>query len=434
MNLSKNPALFLPKAARPYACSTMTHGVKTMAASLTGERGKCRGHRKSRAGCLGCKKRRVKCDENHPTCQKCAIGNRACVYCPSASRSESRSSKDTTETPLTVGGESATSRTPASPWNRLRDRDPGSDYILPGFTALHLHLFHHATTNMASYTASEGITHLMITYALDNASTAPYLLNQLLALSALHCSTVKENDQIAFAHEARKLQTRALSHFNDVDCGPNEHTGITSFMFVSLLGIHTLYNTLSAGHRDIGDFTTSFVGYMRIHRGVRPILDEYWTRISRSEPRSLFYIMDWIETSDTCSFGREPTLLRKHLESLPDRSTSSVQACLEALGWIQWVLNLKATVADDSERRVHASIAWPLIVSEEYVESLRQHKQEALAVLAFFMATLHQKPHFWGFNNAGPQLVSAIVAHVGPLWEDALTWPREAVACQSSGS
>ena len=399
-----------------------------MTPTPTAERGNRRGHKKSRAGCIECKKRRVKCDEHHPTCQKCATGNRACVYCPSVSRSESRSSPDTTETTLTVGGEAATSTTPASPWNRLRGRDPGSADIRPGFTALHLHLLHHAMTNMASYTASEGITHLMITYALDNASTAPYLLNQLLALSALHCSTVKGNDQVVFAHEARKLQARALSHFNEVEYGPNEHTGMPSLMFVSLLGIHTLYNTLSTSYRDIDYFTTSFVSYMRIHRGVRPILDEFWTRICRTEPRSLFYIMDWIETSDTCSSVRETTLLRKHLESSPDRSTSSVQACLEALGWIQWVLNLKATVADDSERRVHASIAWPLIVSEEYVESLHQHKQEALAVLAFFMATLHQKPHFWGFNNAGPQLVSEIAAHLGPLWEDALTWPREAVA------
>lgn len=37
-------------------------------------------HRRTRSGCFTCRQRRVKCDENHPICERCRKGNRECVY------------------------------------------------------------------------------------------------------------------------------------------------------------------------------------------------------------------------------------------------------------------------------------------------------------------------------------------------------------------
>ncbi|KAL2825544.1 hypothetical protein BJY01DRAFT_154799 [Aspergillus pseudoustus] len=39
-----------------------------------------RAHKKSRAGCLTCKKRRVKCDETHPTCRRCIRTGWSCTW------------------------------------------------------------------------------------------------------------------------------------------------------------------------------------------------------------------------------------------------------------------------------------------------------------------------------------------------------------------
>ncbi|CAL9737185.1 sterol uptake control protein 2 [Monosporozyma servazzii] len=43
-------------------------------------KGKKKFHKKSRTGCLKCKKRRIKCDEGKPTCNKCKSLNFECVY------------------------------------------------------------------------------------------------------------------------------------------------------------------------------------------------------------------------------------------------------------------------------------------------------------------------------------------------------------------
>ncbi|CUM46652.1 uncharacterized protein AC631_02904 [Debaryomyces fabryi] len=51
--------------------------TKKMSKSSTGKR---KFHQKSRNGCLTCKKRRVKCDEQRPVCQKCQHMNLTCGY------------------------------------------------------------------------------------------------------------------------------------------------------------------------------------------------------------------------------------------------------------------------------------------------------------------------------------------------------------------
>jgi hypothetical protein len=87
------------------------------------------------------------------------------------------------------------------------------------------------------------------------------------------------------------------------------------------------------------------------------------------------------------------------------------------------MLDLKATVSSDSVRRVHVTLAWPLVVPDDYVECLYQHRPEALAVLAFFAAALHQQADVWGFSNAGCGLVRVIAEHIGSFWGEALAWP-----------
>ncbi|KAJ9138929.1 C6 finger domain-containing protein [Pleurostoma richardsiae] len=51
-------------------------------------------HRRTRSGCYTCRSRRVKCDENHPICDRCRKGKRECVYPEPAGSKSSSTSKD----------------------------------------------------------------------------------------------------------------------------------------------------------------------------------------------------------------------------------------------------------------------------------------------------------------------------------------------------
>jgi hypothetical protein len=285
---------------------------------------------------------------------------------------------------------------------------------------------------MADYMALEGDMGSIITCALDSALTAPYALDQLLALSALHHATLQPNTPTAFLfhHQATALQTRALSRFNETREHISDRDVIPSFIFASLLGIHILRNTL-ADHRDsLGEFVTAFVDYMRIHRGVRTVTNRYWDQLVQSDLKPLQDITRWIYEAEKLTDGTETAPLRAHLESSPDRSTPSVEACLEGLNWAQWMINLEATASAGSNpaRGVHPIMAWPLVVTDGYIESLYQRRPEALAVLAFFAAALHRHRRFWVFADAGSGLVRSIVTHVGPFWADTLVWPQQVIA------
>lgn len=265
----------------------------------------------------------------------------------------------------------------------------------------------------------------LIDYALHCADKSPYVLHQLLALSALHCSTQQPEVADEFFYHATDLQTRALSNFSIAKDDDDKSASVPAFVFAALLGIHILYVTLAKEHNSMAGFIADLVAFLRVYRGVRSVANGNWDEIRASSLEPLLSVPKWIERNEKSGCGSETHRLRELLGTLPDQSNSSVQASLEALEYIQWMLDLKTRAPPSSGLRVHVTLAWPVVVSNEYVDCVYQHRPEALAVLAFFAAALHQHPGFWGFSKAGPRLVRLIVEHVGPFWSDALTWPCE---------
>ncbi|KAM3076950.1 hypothetical protein ACMFMG_003582 [Clarireedia jacksonii] len=87
--LSQDPARFL-SSARSYAdlnylfavqeTTMLGAGPKPKPNRRKSTEGETTKHRRTRSGCYTCRSRRVKCDERHPKCDRCAKGNRECVY------------------------------------------------------------------------------------------------------------------------------------------------------------------------------------------------------------------------------------------------------------------------------------------------------------------------------------------------------------------
>ncbi|CAG8949255.1 hypothetical protein HYFRA_00004880 [Hymenoscyphus fraxineus] len=84
---AQDPAMIIPKPGRNRRKSTQG-SEKTK-------------HRRTRSGCYTCRSRRVKCDEAHPTCERCRKGGRECVYPepPTSKGGGSRLQQDMQESP-----------------------------------------------------------------------------------------------------------------------------------------------------------------------------------------------------------------------------------------------------------------------------------------------------------------------------------------------
>ncbi|KAJ9132453.1 C6 finger domain-containing protein [Pleurostoma richardsiae] len=383
-----------------------------------------RTHRKSRKGCSICKQRRIKCDETHPQCGNCVIGERLCSY---LELTPSQGVVTRGRYAFGVADDAASKQTGGRGSGSVQHGGGTADGHAVGsgttYAALHMVLLHHAECKMAEYMALEGGITPIIDAAVDNALAAPYLLDQVLALSALHLSTQDPATASLYHRHATELQTRALGLFNQIRGEICDSNYLPTFLFATLLGIHVLRDTLANHHHTISEFVGAFVDYVRLHRGVRAVTSMYWKLILQSELRPLLYITDYTAGVDKQTPGTETEKVCRFMDT-SDVVSSSKAACLEALKWIQWVLDTAAIEPSRIDLGVHATMAWPLVIPDEFVEALYQHRPEALVVLAHYAAIMHHYRRYWVFGSAGSTIIQSITLHVGPFWADALTWPQ----------
>ncbi|TKA80129.1 hypothetical protein B0A55_03319 [Friedmanniomyces simplex] len=99
-------------------------------------------HRRTRSGCYTCRQRRVKCDENHPICERCRKGKRECAYpgeTPTSSvsrhsRSSGKSKGSHESTSSTSEDESDEDAQPSLPVIPDDEEDAEEDEPQPGRT------------------------------------------------------------------------------------------------------------------------------------------------------------------------------------------------------------------------------------------------------------------------------------------------------------
>ncbi|OIW22709.1 hypothetical protein CONLIGDRAFT_153222 [Coniochaeta ligniaria NRRL 30616] len=403
-----------------------------------------RSHRKSRAGCKECKKRHVKCDEHRPVCVNCFTAEQHCSYLDepladgtaglrrlglhSESDTPTSSSISTASSPLCLAP--AATGSPDNQAGNSSRIEPASDQqVSPVFTLSHLALLHHIETVMTKllplFSPGEADADACYEMLFTAALSAPYLMDELLALAALHLSTLQP-DAAAKAdrhHQAAELQARALTLFNAAGPEIRDQDCTAMFLFSSLLGLHLLFDAV-ASHTDYADFLDRFVQYLGLHRNVRAFAHRGWHIIRHTELKPMF---DRIE--EVADRPRPPpphmaddaASACDRLESLLASSAPS-QPCAEAVQSLRWAMDRHAALP--APYHTHVVLAWPVMISPEYVEALRQRRPEALVVLAHWGVLLHLDREFWMFAGAGRLLIQSISRHLGAYWDEWLAWPK----------
>lgn len=282
---------------------------------------------------------------------------------------------------------------------------------------MHMVLLHHAETCMTEYMELPSPARTIIDIAIGSSSSAPFLLDQVLALAALHLSTKHVSDSALYHQQATELQTRALHSFNQSKGDISSSNCMPPFLFASLVGFHILRDTLCGPHDSLSSFTEAFVSYLYLHRGVRTfICGDAWDRILKSNLGPLLFIDEAsrrVEELDNP--GTETNRLKAFLDSY-ETGSQAVDACQGALKCVQWMLDIASLDPTDDVLGIHATMAWPLVVPPEYIEALHQRRPEAFAVLAFYAVALHRYRRFWVYGNAGAELYGRISTYLGSFW------------------
>ncbi|KAK3316265.1 hypothetical protein B0H66DRAFT_604565 [Apodospora peruviana] len=381
-----------------------------------------RRHKKSRRGCLECKRRHIKCDETRPQCINCTTAERDCSYPRATSSDGTSTGHSPVEGPAGArysvsASPPMTSYAPAPTSGLMIGGDMPSFGLggpaghLPDINMVHMELLHHYLTNdLTSYPEmAEHFKHVSMRHALRE----PYLMYQILALAARHLCYCRPESAVFYQTQAIQLQTRALSLFNSLDVGYFDRSIsnlATVFLFSSQLGVQALCDMLSYRDHDFPSALARFMGYLRLHRGVHRVLDGHRAEMVGSDVGPILELgVQWYNVGGE---GHECDDIRRRIMSVPDLDAESLDATLKAIDLLQWVIDGEPRAAG----RAHVLLSWTTMIGRSFVDLLEAGRPEALAVLAYYFLVLHYCREVWVFGSSGQYFLTSLSNYLGPEW------------------
>lgn len=296
----------------------------------------------------------------------------------------------------------------------------------------HMELFSHFIFNTASdFYDRDPPAWDRLQFVMPAALFAPYLMYEILALSALHMSHTTPSQAVYHREEATALQTQALSLFNDSGVEVTAETCAPMLLFSNLLGLHTLAEAVAASRTDGIGFLDRFVVYLNLHRGVRVVTAQAWELLRHS---SLSSVLNSAERALNTAVSRrseeQATIVADRLNRLlddADMGTTSEQACRDAVSRLQLVYQSDVLPGEMPPDGLPMGLiwAWPVLLSSSFTKLLMERRPEALVILCYYAVLLHRRRQKWFIGDAGQVLIEEVTRFLGTYWKEYLEWPNQ---------
>ncbi|KAF2452812.1 hypothetical protein BDY21DRAFT_424866 [Lineolata rhizophorae] len=446
-------------------------------------------HRKSRAGCLPCKRRHIKCDEGRPRCINCSDYDLECEYkqhiiqyespYPATSRPRSSAASASNTPPLETPAP-APAPAPAS------SAQPPSTLNIADLELLH----HWMSTNIITFDPVR--TRILKTEFPRRGFRHPFLLRGLFAVSAMHLAYLHARSDPSTSHcyavRAAEHQHIALGEFRAALArGIDEGNYEAVFCFACVLVPIAFVSEKGEeeGRCDEGECRSSgsggpgqggraggavegIVKVMSMIRGCVPVFDPWRERIKqgplgsftydpmRTRPPvpvpELAFLRAMIEQGDTAAAASVGTEADMEIGMETPSSTSSssdafplpTPASMLGLGPQPAPLSPQAALgvaftelettfsrkiqAREIQRDGFAAVCvWPAAVPPEYMKLLRQREPRALVLLAYFAMLLHDYDRRWILDGWARRVVMSVECLLREEWRHWLEWPKQMV-------
>ncbi|KFY50443.1 hypothetical protein V495_00243 [Pseudogymnoascus sp. VKM F-4514 (FW-929)] len=361
-----------------------------------------RSHRKTRTGCTACKARKVKCDERKPICRRCAYRSLECVYQvkPTPLASGGPSEEDSPRTlrsleteNLSIQSATSSSKTAGSP----RNGDLVSD-----INKLHLELIHNFTTSTSLTLNSDAtIRNLWRLNVPRLALEFDFVMYAVLALSALHLARFSPERyeylvaQAAILHQnGLRLATTVLPHVTPENC-----TGI--YIFTALTCLITLASPRKP--EDILLVKDTGISEWLLHfRGTRSVMNTS-RDIILSGPMGPLLLAGRQRRTMMAEVAIKQTMETDQLENLENLVRESVTDPSHVHIYAGAIFELRGSFnivyAPGFQGYESADVfLWLFEISDEYLNLLKERRQESLAIFAFYCVILKRFDPCWYIN------------------------------------
>ncbi|KAF5486040.1 hypothetical protein CGCF413_v013463 [Colletotrichum fructicola] len=384
----------------------------------------------------------MKCDETWPRCANCVTVGRRCVFPLSADpdllstpmrRDENLAGSSGATTPnADTSSGSPSGRSPAvisaPDLTHLTNGDNifGQLESDVAINMVHMKLLIHFSLRMAIPELDEHLIELGTRLTVKTGAEVPYLLHEALSLSARHLSMTVSEKSSEYLNLAVQLQNRAILLFNSEKVRVDETTCVPMILFSSILGRHLCMDALAFRSADLGPFLDCYVNFVRVHRGVKVIVNRGWPLLKDSE---LCPLVAWgMGLGRLRSRGHDCDDILRLLDSYEDISPDCLEACHRAIEFVQIAVDdLQVRMFTRGKHLYQIVFSWSLLVPEAFSEMLVQRKPVAIAILAHYAALLHLARDLWQIGDSGAYLLNVISKYLGSEWDEWLAWPRSIV-------
>jgi hypothetical protein len=117
------------------------------------------------------------------------------------------------------------------------------------------------------------------------------------------------------------------------------------------------------------------------------------------------------------------------LSTAPHLTPYEVEAYTQSIEILQWTFDTEH-VAQAVDRATNMISAWPIRVTNEYIDLLTQRKSEALVILAYFAVLLHYRRRVWIIADGGEHLLQCIRQELGSEYDHLVAWPIAVIESQ----
>lgn len=377
-------------------------------------------HTKSRTGCIECKRRHLKCDEERPICRKCTLSHRKCCF-PGSPAGQS----DQEPHPGATGGTAGPS--PRSPTHHSALADINLKLPTPqgsfdsAVNVHHIELFYHFAIDTCQ-TIAISSSHIDIyrRSVTERAFKQHCLLAEIVAFSACHMSLKRPDNAIFYREIASSQQICALAEFNEVLKSVDETNCLDVLLFSHLIALHAFWDIFTTIDDDLSVFLDRLLGCIRMLRGINVVIRTWWNTLVRTELGAIILNADQQQNTPKPS-SQECDHLQTMIDEA-DISAASMGVYRESLDSLQTYFDSENAFAK-SATSTHQIFAWLVVASEGYTDLLDQRRPEALVILAYFAVLLHRRNQSWVIGDAGRRLLRHIRSYLGKRWDSWLEYP-----------
>ncbi|KAJ3526543.1 hypothetical protein NM208_g11144 [Fusarium decemcellulare] len=427
-----------------------------------------RRHR-SRAGCITCKKRKVKCDELRPTCNNCLRFRVPCVYEKTTPETAHNDQRKTTGSRDAAAGYRKGRRGPGRPrkdWdlvmaNKVQDIPPvettdaavqcSIDANATSFGNSDVELLLHFTAHTASSLMSPGdYNHPMSRFWAHNvpriALSFPFVMPILLSLAARHLAhmetasleTRRHHISLAHRHLSTGLAetTRTLPNLHVTNCGA-----------LYLSSVLVCYSSFAVGPDGPRDLLICHVNnsdlQLQPHRPRMPLIRGV-RLISETFPREVLFsgLMAPLgpNVQETSDF--RPSFIQEGFDRLDwvaplDEIRRLVEACEDEIAAARLhSFNLVAAIYEATYGRDEAGACdvaphhrflfiWLYLIDDDFIAGLQRQDSVCLLILAYWALLLKTYARHWFMDGWTVHLLVAVRNMIDPDFASWLRWPLD---------